>query len=309
MTDENRESEVMLTGLTGGNLLAFLAALGTFRVLSLALPTERIRMSWRLSGGAWRPLLHLPPSRRDTFGDILVAELGKSGRCSALAFADNPSVEPHTFLKTERSSVDTATISDRTSGDFMAAFGSAAWRNDNGNVQDTAFRTMQGAGHQHFIKTIRDLVAQTTNTQIRYALFESWVPIDERLGMRWDACEDRPYALRWRNPSAETVLTVRGANRLAIEALPLFPTAGLGSELETTGFTFPRRGNPRFSFPIWDSPITVDTVRSLLATPLFQEKDISSSRRHLADLGVRAVYRCERVTTGKFRNFTPTFPL
>ena len=311
MTSEgdHQKEEITLTGLAGGNMLAFLAALGAFRVLSLALPSEQIRMSWRSSGGAWRPVLQFPIGRKDTWFSTLVAALGKSRGIEALAFADNPSIDAPRFLEPESAAAKSASILDRASADFMAAFGSAAWCDDKGKVQDTAFRTMQGAGHQHFLRSMRDLVAETSGDQIRSALVEPWVPADERLGIRWDACEDRLYALRWKNPSKETVLTVRGANRLAVEALPLFPVAGAGSVLGTTGFTFPRRGNPRFSFPIWVPPISLDTARSLLASQLIQDEGPSNNRVRPSDLGIQAVYRCERITTGKFRNFTPAFPV
>jgi hypothetical protein len=301
-------SEVILTGLSGGNLLGFLAALGTFRVLSLALPSERIRLSWKLTGGAWRPVLHFQVHRIDDWFAIFMAALGKSNGCRAMSFADNPSVDAPIFLEPEQAAAEAATIDDRIFADFMAALGSSAWCNDKKKVLDTAFRTMQGAGHQYFLKTMRDLVDLTTDEQIRNALFEPWMPNDKRLGMRWDACENRPNALRWRDPSKETVLTVRGANRVAIEALPLFPVVGDNRNVNTTGFTFPPRRNPRFSFPIWDSPITLDTVRSLLAYELIQQEVLSGPRLHLSGLGIQVVYRCERFNAEeKFRNFTPAF--
>lgn len=49
-------AEIVLTGLNGGNPLGFLAALGTFRTLSDALP-GRVRMNWQQELGGWRPCL------------------------------------------------------------------------------------------------------------------------------------------------------------------------------------------------------------------------------------------------------------
>src|SRR4051794_39113067 len=51
------ENTILLSGLDGSNPLAFLAALGTLRTLSLALPDDRISMAWRIADGAWRPEL------------------------------------------------------------------------------------------------------------------------------------------------------------------------------------------------------------------------------------------------------------
>ncbi len=52
MTDING---ILLKGLDGSNPLAFLAALGTLRTLTLALPDETVKMSWEQHDGAWRP--------------------------------------------------------------------------------------------------------------------------------------------------------------------------------------------------------------------------------------------------------------
>jgi len=49
---------LLLSGLDGSNPLGFLAALGTLRALSDAWPQRKIRMSWKIAMGAWRPTLH-----------------------------------------------------------------------------------------------------------------------------------------------------------------------------------------------------------------------------------------------------------
>src|SRR5713101_2150420 len=48
--------EIQLSGLDGGNLLAFLAALGTLRVLTHVEPEADVRMNW-LESGSWRPVV------------------------------------------------------------------------------------------------------------------------------------------------------------------------------------------------------------------------------------------------------------
>ena len=49
--------EIELVALDGGNLLGYLAALGTLRVLTLAEPESDVRMSW-VDNGSWRPVVH-----------------------------------------------------------------------------------------------------------------------------------------------------------------------------------------------------------------------------------------------------------
>src|SRR5690606_31759225 len=67
----------------------------------------------------------------------------------------------------------------RIDADFLAAFGSDAVANDNGVMTDTALRTMSGAGHQHFLKFFRELVARTDAGHLRRALLLPWDYADE----------------------------------------------------------------------------------------------------------------------------------
>lgn len=53
----NEKNGVLLRGLDGSNPLAFLAALGTLRMLHLSMANETVRMSWEEHEGAWRPRL------------------------------------------------------------------------------------------------------------------------------------------------------------------------------------------------------------------------------------------------------------
>jgi hypothetical protein len=50
---------LLLYGLDGSNPLAFLAALGTLRSLSLLWPEERVRLAWKIHEGAFRPMLQM----------------------------------------------------------------------------------------------------------------------------------------------------------------------------------------------------------------------------------------------------------
>ncbi len=288
-----------LTGLRGDNPLAFLAALGTLRVLSLARPDDQPRMSWTIERGAWRPVLHnlvevdtraLP----EKIEEVLREQCGPE----PFQFARNTSVAPSEIAPFVRAAVDRASPVDRRCADFAAAFGCEALTDRQGKIQDTAFRTMSGAGHQHFIEFMLTLCKETNAEHLREALFGPWRRQDEPPSMRWDPIDDRRYALRWKDPSKEQIRTVRGANRLAVEALPLFTTAPVNGELRTTGF---RRKT--WTWPIWDAAAAVDAVRSLLSLQALHEDQ--SDRRSLGAIGVTEVYRSTRITVGKFRNFSP----
>jgi hypothetical protein len=124
--------------------------------------------------------------------------------------------------------------------------------------------------------------------------------------MRWDIEEDRRYALRWKDPQADTTTSQWGANRLAIEALPLKQTAPVGGRLKTTGFVSGGKKNTYFFWPIWSCPISIDIFKSVIGyvtgidsknTPIFQS------------MGIDAVFRSQRIWKGNppndYSNFCP----
>lgn len=303
----NRQThEIMLNGIDGGNLLGFLAAIGTLRVVSEDDPQGEWRLGWQENGGIWSPVLSSDESlTQGNFVKTLVIALEAIGSNPAFEIGRNLTFSPDEFQVFSKGAQAAATMRDRRFADFIAAFGSESLINREGKIQDTALRTMSGAGHQHFIGFMNDLVEKTEVEHLRTALFETWQYSDDRPSLRWDPSDDRRYALRWGNPgntSKSPIRTVRGANRLAVEALPLLPTAPNGKQLHTTGFTQQPGVGVLFSWPIWEVQLRRDVVRSLLSLPELQAT--RPDREQLRALRVVEVYRCQRITTGKYRNFT-----
>ncbi len=173
-------------------------------------------------------------------------------------------------------------------------------------MQDTALRTMSGAGHQHFVEFLVNIIRNTESSHLYSTLFEFWRYDDEGRGanLRWDPIDDRRYAMRWKNPSADAARSMRGANRLAIEAIPFFVTAPMGGRLETTGFRT-RKGTFWF-WPIWEPAIDAQAVITLLQLAAVSSGTLDGS---LVSRGIKVVYRSQRITVGKFRNFTPAQPV
>lgn len=304
---------LVLTGLDGSNPLAFLAALGALRALTL-LPATGVRMGWCRSLGAWRPLLVAGEDIDQEFIlDRLCDQLDTMRDHPALARWDNLGVPPDEFRAYALDAVRAATTADRIWADYAAAFGCEAITTRDSKkasvVEDTAFRTMSGAGWQHFLGFMRNIVAGTEREHLRKALFAEWRHDDPvtNSSLRWDPADDIRHALQWRNPSGDPARknsgTVLGANRLAIEGLPMFPTAPQGSRLKTTGFTGSGRRGTFWTWPIWDVAIELDPCRSLLALDELQAE--APDPAQLRTRGVVAVYRSQRITEGKYRNFTP----
>lgn len=300
--------KIPLPGLDGANPLGFLAALGTWRTSDSLYPGTR--MYWKPIGGHWSPVLLVPRQRsEDEFVSEIHTELHQMKDHPVFTFSNNLKLKPAEFATQVRQAIERFfNENDLISVAFLSAFGSAVATNEQGDIEDTALRTMSGSGNQHFLKTFRALVKETKDIHIKKCLFRPWKYDDplEAMGLRWDPDEDIRRALRWRNPSGDPErkksLAMWGANRLAIEALPLLPTAPVGSHLETTGFTGHKSNDTFFTWPIWNAPISLNTGRSLLA---LRDLQTSDSPEALHSRGIRAVYRSQRITTGKFRNFTP----
>ena len=293
---------IILVGLDGGNLLAFLAATGALRTLSLADPVADWRMKWIARDGCWIPCLS---SREALSAGVLIERLFAALRrepTPEFEFAKDLTVTPEEFRRVARDAQRRASRHDRSFADFVVSFGSELFVGRNGKIQDTGLRTMSGASHQHFLETMGKLLDETEVDDLRRSLFHTWDYADRKLGLRWDPEEDRRHALRWENPSdGKGVPTMRGSNRLAVEALPLLPTATRGRRLYTTGIARRNRA-VFFTWPIWEDSLNADVVRSLLALPELHDHD--PSRVTLRARGIVDVYRNQRITVGQLRNFT-----
>ncbi|HWG06487.1 MAG TPA: hypothetical protein VG271_15860 [Beijerinckiaceae bacterium] len=235
-------------------------------------------------------------------------QLKRGVKRSSFEIGDDLNLQANEFREHLLCADAKACSDDREDADYLAAFGCEACTNDDGTIQDTALRTMSGGGHQHFLKFFRDIVARTDLDHIRRALLQSWDYADDGRGLnlRWDPADDRRYAMRWDDPSGDPIKTMRGANRLAIEALPLLPTMPTLPGLATTCFKGSGARHTFFTWPIWDQPISVDVVRSVLARPVDL---VAAGESERAAMGIVAVYSSQRITIGKFRNFAPARPV
>ena len=316
-------SGLVLNGLDGANPLAFLAALGALRGLTVARPRSSVRLAWTLRD-AWRPCIQMgggAPAEGDVLDGLEAFTEMRPGH-EFLGIDDNLTIPADRFRAhaLDAAAAASADLGGRAGADFIAAFGcdgvSRPGFQNRGRVQDTALRTMSGTGHQDFLRTMRGLAERVDRDRLRRSLFGPWERRDPQLSLRWDPEEDRRYALRWRNPSNDKVSvrgqgsgapTEWGANRLAYEALPLFPVMPLGRSVQTTGFSGTGRSATRWTWPIWDVPAGLDVVRSLLSLRELQE--LTPDRGGLAAMGIRQVFRSQRITPDRYRNFTPSMPV
>lgn len=300
--------EFELQGLNGSNLLGFLASLGVLRVLTIASADADVWMKWVRSGG-WVPVIvHSHIGEREELIEVLAQRVcGERSINAAWEIGDDLTLGSREFAALLRRYAMEAKPERRETADYLTAFGSEAIGSGPKKEQmsDTEFRTMSGAGHQHFLGFMRDLAIGTEPEHLRRALFETWDYADPRPSLRWDPADYRPHALRAEDPSGDPIKTMRGANRLAIEALPLFPTVPVGRRLRTVGFQ-DRNGETEITWPIWSEPLRLETVASLLASAEIRAGEIQrGARSSLARRNIAQVFRAKRFTDGNYRNFSP----
>lgn len=263
----NEPEPLELAGLVGSSPIGALAAFGLLRVCSEIPELHSAKLSWT-SQDDWTATLHVAP--RNSQSDLverLVAYLSMR-KMGVFDWSKDIRVAPDDFRAQLIDKASSSTVSERTEADYFSAFGSeVVVDGSKGLVKPTAFHMT--SGQQKFLDSVNELGRQLktdSSEALREALFGPWRYKDNQHSLGLDPITERMYALRHRAPTSEAATSVRAAVWLAIEALPLFPTAVRnGRRLSTTGFSSENDHNV-FTWPIWTDPIGLDGLRSLLST-------------------------------------------
>jgi len=150
----------------------------------------------------------------------------------------------------------------------------------------------------------------TKSEHVYRSLFEDWDYADglANQSLHWEPAEDRRHAYQWHMPSADPTRKRRGgmlgANRLALEAWPLFPSFPEGDRLTTRGFLGNRANDTAWIWPLWSSRLTPDAIASILSLTEIQSKKVH--RVDMPSYGVSNVYCSQRILVGKTPNLTPS---
>lgn len=294
----------VLCGLDGGNPLGFLAALGVLRILSIGYTEKAIRMAWCVRNGVWCPTVNVCGSE-EAFVEQLVAKLSTSD-ASPWSINKRLPFEADRLRSAICIALQVSRMDERQTLDMLAAFGSEAFENAEGVFADTALRMVRagdsaGQGLLAYGKRIRE---ETSRQDLHEALFAIWRHQDSNCAVRWDPVENRSYALRWTDPSKERTGSVRGANRLALEGMPVLPVIPIGTRVRTTGFTEFQKRSESLTWPLWSAYATLDVVRSLVTLAELQNE--RPSVHQLGELGIAAVFRSSRIMMNQYYyNFTP----
>jgi hypothetical protein len=285
-------NDILLPGLVGSHPLEAMAAFGLLRVCSEIPDLAEARLHW-IWDQDWRAVLRVPQAvgQEDLIEQLVLRQKDRS--LSVFNWSDDIKVDPEMYREQILAHIINSSLYSRLDADYFAAYGSEMIIDKSkGNVKPTALHMT--AGQQKFLKLIsKDLaksMSKKTAEAYDEALFGPWKREDNVNSLGWDPSAKRLHALRHRAPSNDVFHCVRAAIWLAVEALPLYPTAAISGRLQTTGFKATRRPMT-FSWPIWDPPIGLDTLRTLIMT--------SDRKESLLRRGVTAIYHSERAESSQ----------
>lgn len=315
-------SSIALDALDGANPLAFLAALGALRLLARIMPQHDLRLSWEQRFGAWRPLLWTAKSLDEaTITKALVENgLDLSAMFSEELLAANEAASPKNKkgeprwkgkllfpIEPFRSFCCVASESPSVRAEFAAAWvGETVSMGEEDAEVARRTRFDFTAGQQAFVNMLRELRESCTQEEVQQSLFVGWHYSATAVSMRWDTQDEkRQYALQSVDPtnnSKNPPTADRGANFLAVEALPLFP---LVPDRRASQAGFEDEGESRcWNWPIWTYPVGLDVIRSLLTLPLADLDYWPAAKRRV--LGVSTLFQSRIVQpSGRYRCFTP----
>jgi hypothetical protein len=215
-----------------------------------------------------------------------------------LALGKDPGAVQDHFRLTASEIAASSSPAMRSSADLISAFGCDGIVDaKTTKARTTAFCFVTGSGWQYFLQNVRELLEQVDAVRIDRALFESHIPVDEKLSMRWDPLEDRRYAMMWSDPtsSGNAPKTNWALNLLAYRGLQLLPFVPVQGRGATTGFSV-LDGDLAWTWPIWTEWLSPDVVRSLLALDELQQK--APDRVQLGHRGIVEVFRAARIQVG-----------
>ncbi|VTS06208.1 type I-G CRISPR-associated helicase/endonuclease Cas3g [Tuwongella immobilis] len=310
-------SSLPLIGLDGANPLGFLAALGTLVVMNQIRQTDKapnwlagpVLLSWGANGSIQTPVLHLasnPPEGKE-FSEFLASHLARTPAEPHAAgwVVEMLSVKDEALVEMIRNRCQFRTRTDRGFLDWVSALTCES--------APAATSPVQTVRRDYLPDNLRSIMQRTNGTHLYRSLFQIWDFADalDNQSLHWEPSEDRRHAYQWNQPSGDPTRKRRGgmlgANRLALEAWPFFPLFPVREKATTRGFQGTRANDITWTWPLWSSPLSIDSIASLLSLDFTEQQSESADAMlgsKYAMLGIATRFQTRRILVGKTPNLT-----
>lgn len=165
-------------------------------------------------------------------------------------------------------------------------------------VVENQFRMV--TGNATLFKSVSNIIERkgASTRSIRASLFEPWSYLDDGYSLNWDpTLTGRSHATSPSAPESAFNPSMYGANRIAFEALSLYPVIDDGWTIRTVGWS-----GKKFTWPVWNAFAGLDEVRGILST---KYDDFKPDER--AQMGI-TLYSSEKINIdagGKQKRLTP----
>jgi len=298
-------NQLSLAGIDGQHLWGFLTALGSLSLLDEHARESGLRpprLAFKDDGTA----VLQSPVAEEQLAAVLLAKLQvlQPFFDKSLGSVNRPS----DFTRSSYETIALACVAPTTL-DLLAGLACVVGE----EASESTLCAANGASHQNLVQSMRDVLKLVEEEHVRLALFETWrreyrVPGDRRkelkLGarkptLRLDPSDERLYALRFSNPSTtDDYSTELGAQALAIPAFGLLPV--VPGKRPVTVASKRLRQRVTFSWPLWNLPATLRTVRSLVWEGFVRPNE-------QRERGVFAAFSADRVSGAKGKlSFAPS---
>lgn len=290
-------NHLTLPALDGRNALGFLAACGTFRLLSEHADID-VRLSWDPRTAQAR--LH----GVETIGDIVATLVGVVDSINEESLLPNgpagfpgdsspegwergdPMRMPVGIFRQQVAEWITE-YGDEFVNTWVPAMVTDLMEDDKHAVEITRFAAPSGQ-QKFFTMLDKNLAAVRKDPELLQEALEGWRRRDGVSGEYLDHHVLRSAADTTSGKSDET--GVPGATWLALMALPWFPAYATTNRRLTTGWQFQRKARRAlFVWPLWAEPLAVAPVRAMLTHPslaLHDHVEAEVSRAKLEPLSV-----------------------
>ena len=299
MEEKNR---IYLRGLTGSSPIGAMAAFGTLRLCSRIPEIVSPKLMWKMEDD-WIAVMQTDNTvDEDELPSILYKYLKENRKITTsmlkMGGSDDIRTSPDRLRHALQSMLEKSSYSEREEADYWAAFTTENAVDRSKGLSKPSDLYMI-SGNQSFAKKVMDLYDNTDERLINEALYGTWKYAGSHgYSMGWDPATLRMHVLRKKAPTDDTSpLCEIGAEWLAFHSLPLFPVFSSQGRAMTTGFE-----RDRFIWPIWESPVSYDTLRTLV-------QSLGSTDMGLRN-GISALYLSYRISMAKgYGAFTPAEPV